>query len=619
MDRSIEQEIVRNWSVKQIGGMALEYTYEFKGERVSIIIDMGIDMGKKGTYFEPFENDLVGNDLILLLASGQIPIRPQLYDHEAFSIPKYADLIEMLRGGSLSDDPRFKATVNRIFTAVEFANKNRSDIKSVLITYPHHDHIGAIPYISINIRLGGTEDTLQIINSIQEHKGTGKNSQYLVRKLKDEKIGDREYDLFKPFQEYEYMGAKIEFIPINHSLKAYAILFTFPSGIKHLTFWDVRPGPLTDLAIEYIKVKDEIIHELYIDATKSPDKHEPAVTSEEELEKIMEDIFKQNKKNFAYISGVRAFQRLNTIVRAAKANKKKVMVPPQLALYIYNLQTVRKERIDSFYNLVEFAQNIYKRSFTEKEVTDMYNSYIDIPDINDLVVYLTKKGSNHYVANDYKKQLRRFMFDPEDGTKSLRINKGLLPTVTFDMLNANLKRKKDQATKDSNLEELRALKIMEELGHIDISEDFKNGKYILVFTDKSQITAAVANRLFKSEDMFTYSASPPYNSAQKDQKGRLDRLLGELGSNIKTIIAHVSGHSSRLQLKNLLEKINSLGLVNRINGVHQDHSDAFYELALKSGWKRSEIKARGAEGIPFSAETGKRILPKYSMVVDKEG
>ena len=115
---------------------------------------------------------------------------------------------------------------------VGFLMEHRSQLRAVLLTHAHEDHIGAIPFVieDLNVPLYGTEFTLALVESkLAEHRLLDSVERHVVEPL-------------KPFQ----LGSlSIEYIHVTHSIVgACAIAITTPAGVViHTGDFKIDPTP----------------------------------------------------------------------------------------------------------------------------------------------------------------------------------------------------------------------------------------------------------------------------------------------------------------------------------------------------------------------------------------
>lgn len=102
---------------------------------------------------------------------------------------------------------------------VNFLLEHRAQLRAILLTHAHEDHIGALPFVieDLNVPIYGTEFTLAMVESkLGEHGLLESTRRQVVRPLEPFRVG----------------GFSIEYIHVTHSIVgACAIALTTPAGV----------------------------------------------------------------------------------------------------------------------------------------------------------------------------------------------------------------------------------------------------------------------------------------------------------------------------------------------------------------------------------------------------
>ena len=144
--------------------------------------------------------------------------------------------------------------VDLVMPDLTFLKENQSQVRALLLTHGHEDHIGAVPYFlsDIDVPVYGTAFTLALVERRLEEYELQQEPRLIT---------------IKPKQIVEIGPFKVEFLHVTHSIvSAVAMAITTPLGAVSythlsLSIWDEcnRIGPALHL---YYWVKDilSLIH-----------------------------------------------------------------------------------------------------------------------------------------------------------------------------------------------------------------------------------------------------------------------------------------------------------------------------------------------------------------------
>src|SRR6478735_4956021 len=144
---------------------------------------------------------------------------------------RYGDDMIVIDCGMMFPDAELLG-VDLVMPDLTFLKENQQQLRAVVLTHGHEDHIGAVPYFlsEIDVPVYGTDFTLALVD----------------RRLEEYDL-DEEPRLIhiKPKQIVEIGPFKVEFIHVTHSIvSAVALAITTPLGvIIHTGDFKVDPTP----------------------------------------------------------------------------------------------------------------------------------------------------------------------------------------------------------------------------------------------------------------------------------------------------------------------------------------------------------------------------------------
>ncbi|MBD5635505.1 MAG: ribonuclease J, partial [Candidatus Eremiobacteraeota bacterium] len=112
------------------------------------------------------------------------------------------DIVVVDCGLMFPDDEMFGVDV--VINDFSYLREHKDKFRALLVTHGHEDHIGGIPYLlrEFDIPVVGTPLSLALIRA----------------KLKDQRVGDRNFVAVQPGDVVKHGGIETEFVHINHSL-----------------------------------------------------------------------------------------------------------------------------------------------------------------------------------------------------------------------------------------------------------------------------------------------------------------------------------------------------------------------------------------------------------------
>src|SRR6201988_1964916 len=171
--------------------------------------------------------------------------------------------------------------VDLVMPDLTFLKENQSQVRALLLTHGHEDHIGAVPYFlsEIDVPVYGTDFTLALVD----------------RRLEEYELEeDPRFVHVKPKQIVEIGPFKVEFIHVTHSIvSAVALAITTPLGvIIHTGDFKVDPTPTDNELFDLHTLADYGKRGVLLLLSDSTNSDRPGYTeSERAVKPRMEDIF----------------------------------------------------------------------------------------------------------------------------------------------------------------------------------------------------------------------------------------------------------------------------------------------------------------------------------------
>ncbi|MDD2371318.1 MAG: ribonuclease J [Firmicutes bacterium] len=206
--------------------------------------------------------------------------------------------------------------IDIVIPDITFIKDNIHQLRGVLITHGHEDHIGALPYIidDLNVPIYGTRLTIGLIN----------------RKLKEKKLLTKpKLNVVIPRGEIKLGPFKITFIKVSHSIPdAVALAIETPIGtIVHTGDFKIDFTPIDGQVTDFYTLAalgEKGVLALMADSTNAEKKG--YTKSEKTVGKNVEDIFMETKSRIIVASFASNVHRIQQIFDAAKKAGRKVAV-----------------------------------------------------------------------------------------------------------------------------------------------------------------------------------------------------------------------------------------------------------------------------------------------------
>jgi ribonuclease J len=206
--------------------------------------------------------------------------------------------------------------VDLVMPDLTFLKENRQQVRAVILTHGHEDHIGAVPYFlsEIDVPVYGTAFTLSLVERRLEEYTMEKEPR-LIRVKPKQAIG------IGPF--------KIEFIHVTHSVvNAVALAITTPLGvIIHTGDFKVDPTPTDNELFDLHTLADYGKRGVLLLLSDSTNSDRPGYTeSERAVKPRMEEIFNRAENRVIVSCFSSSIHRIQLVLDLAEECGRRVAV-----------------------------------------------------------------------------------------------------------------------------------------------------------------------------------------------------------------------------------------------------------------------------------------------------
>jgi ribonuclease J len=206
--------------------------------------------------------------------------------------------------------------VDLVMPDLTFLKENQSQVRALILTHGHEDHIGAVPYLlsEIDVPVYGTPFTLSLVERRMEEYDL-ENEPRLIK--------------VKPKQAIAVGPFKIEFIHVTHSIvSAVALAITTPLGvIIHTGDFKVDPTPTDNELFDLHTLADYGKRGVLLLMSDSTNSDRPGYTeSERAVKPRMEEIFSRSEKRILVSCFSSSIHRIQLVLDLAEEYGRRVAV-----------------------------------------------------------------------------------------------------------------------------------------------------------------------------------------------------------------------------------------------------------------------------------------------------
>ncbi len=573
--------------VNEIGGNKIL----LQTEDGSVLLDFGRRMGEYSKYFSEFLVARSKNAFRDMLRLGILPKIDGVYT------PYLVDMTVQFENEAVSEKvPLNEALDYWKTTDVCPCNPEHPAVDGVFVSHAHFDHIQDVSFLDQSIPVYCTEKTKVLAKAMTDVSVSGVDDQYfkIAKKVtikqkaplfktlcpgecacSEEKEEEHpiiedpktkfkftydiapQYRTFNTASEGQIRGIKYKLIPVGHSVPgACSVLLTLPDGKRVLYTGDVRFHGAGEVSIdEYVRSIDGPVDVLITEGTGiGSDK---VITEADVGREISADI--SRAEGLVLINfGWKDQTRFNTIYQAAKENGRTLVINPKLAYLLYEMH----------------------HSFPTQ--------YPDPRTMPNLKVYLKREGDLLYSKTDYDKYKMGYLH--YHGRNIAQDDRNIIRVAERLGLGGNPNNPKNPLPPTSDGEPYDYQDLYSIATHhldngvraFQIRQSPK--EYVLMFSywDANELFDLIA---FESNHKTRYisASTEPFSEEMEIDEAKmvnwLDFFNVDYDSEIKKdqkmfVRRHVSGHASKPELKELIQKTNPAKIIP----IHTTNPNQFEDI-----------------------------------------
>ena len=588
--------------VNEIGGNKIL----LQTEDGSVLLDFGRRMEEYSKYFSEFLIVRSKNALRDMLRLGILPKIDGIYT------PHLVDMTVLFENEDVAKKVPLEEAMDYWKTAdVCPCNPEHPAVDGVFVSHAHFDHIQDVSFLDPCIPVFCTEKTKVLAKAMTDVSVSGVDDQYykiskkVMIKPKEESFKTLcpgefacteekepehpvvedpktkfkftydtapQYRTFNTTSEGQIKGIKYKLIPVGHSIPgACSVLLTLPNGKRILYTGDVRFHGASEISIDnYVHSIDGPVDVLITEGTRVD---EDEILNEEKVERAINADVCRSEGLVLINFGWKDLTRFKTIYNAVKENGRTLVISPKLAYLLY----------------------------------EMYNTfpteYSNPRTLTNLKVYLKREGDLLYSKADYEKYKMGYLHF--FGRNIAQTDRNIVRIAERLGVGGDPNNPKNPLPSTSDGEPYDYKELYELATH-----HLHNGIRAYQIRDASKKYVLMlsywdANELFdlipidkNHETRYISASTEPFNEEMEIDETKmvywLDFFKINFDSKIKKgqkifVRRHVSGHASKTELQELIEKINPKEIIP----IHTKNPKVF-------------------EGM-FA---GKVVLPKYAQPIE---
>jgi ribonuclease J len=573
--------------VDEIGGNKIL----LQTEDGSVLLDFGRRMGEYSKYFSEFLVARSKNALRDMLRLGILPKIDGIYTPHLVDMTVLFENEEVAKKVPLEEALDYWKT-----TDVCPCNPEHPAVDGVFMSHAHFDHIQDVSFLDPCIPVYCTEKTKVLAKAMTDVSVSGVDDQYykVAKKVaikqkpqlyktlcpgecacSEEKEAELpviedpktkfkftydiapSYRTFKTACEGQIKGIKYKLIPVGHSVPgACSVLLTLPEGKRILYTGDVRFHGAGEVSIDdYAMAVGSPVDVLITEGTRVGSNE--VLTEDGVGREISVDIARS--EGLVLINfGWKDLTRFNTIYQAAKQNARILVISPKLAYLLYEMHT----------------------SFPTE--------YADPRNMPNIKVYLKREGDLLYSKADYNKYKMGYLH--YHGRNIAQDDRNIVRVAERLGIGGNPDNPKNPLPATSEGQQYDYKELYElATHHLDngvrayqIRENPK--QYVLMFSYWD------ANELFdlmplgnKHNTRFISASTEPFSEEMEIDESKMVHWLDFFGiaydyetkGETKIFVRrHVSGHASKSELYELVEKIAPAKIIP----IHTIEPNSFMEM-----------------------------------------
>jgi len=228
---------------------------------------------------------------------------------------RYGDDIIVVDAGMMFPEAELLG-VDLVMPDLTFLKENQANVRALILTHGHEDHIGAVPYLlsEIDLTVYGTPFTLALVERRMEEY-TLDHEPRLIR------VKPKQTIVVGPFQ--------IEFVHVTHSIvSAVALAITTPLGvIIHTGDFKVDPTPTDNEAFDLHTLADYGKRGVLLLLSDSTNADRPGYTeSERAVRPRMEEIFSRADRRIVVSCFSSSIHRIQLVLDLAREYGRRVAI-----------------------------------------------------------------------------------------------------------------------------------------------------------------------------------------------------------------------------------------------------------------------------------------------------